>query len=238
MPNRPIKIMKETLELEIKENKVNEKIAGSEAIVRCLIEEGTEVLFGYPGGAIMPTYDALFDYEKELQHILVRHEQGATHAAQGYARTTGKVGVCIATSGPGATNLITGIADAMIDSTPLVCITGQVGSSLLGTDAFQETDVVGISMPVTKWNVQVTKAADIPDMLARAFYIAKSGRPGPVLVDITKDAQFELLKWRYEKCYGFRSYRPIPKQNKGKIKQAIELFNQAKKPLVLYTSKK
>ena len=161
MPNRPIKIMKETLELEIKENKVIEKIAGSEAIVRCLIEEGTEVLFGYPGGAIMPTYDALFDYEKELQHILVRHEQGATHAAQGYARTTGKVGVCIATSGPGATNLITGIADAMIDSTPLVCITGQVGSSLLGTDAFQETDVVGISMPVTKWNVQVTKAADI-----------------------------------------------------------------------------
>lgn len=225
--------MKETLELEQKENKVTEKIPGSEAIVRCLIEEGTEVLFGYPGGAIMPTYDALFDYEKELQHILVRHEQGATHAAQGYARTTGKVGVCIATSGPGATNLITGIADAMIDSTPLVCITGQVGSNLLGTDAFQETDVIGISMPVTKWNVQVTKAADIPDMLARAFYIAKSGRPGPVLIDITKDAQFELMEWGYKKCTGFRSYRPIPKQNNEKIKEAVELFNQAIKPLVL-----
>lgn len=225
--------MKERLETEKKGNKVIEKITGSEAIVRCLIKEGTEVLFGYPGGAIMPTYDALFDYENELKHILVRHEQGATHAAQGYARTTGKVGVCIATSGPGATNLITGIADAMIDSTPMVCITGQVGSNLLGTDAFQETDVVGISMPVTKWNVQVIKAVDIPDVLARAFYIAKTGRPGPVLVDITKDAQFELLEWRYEKCNGFRSYRPMPKQNNAKIKEAVELFNQAKKPLVL-----
>ena len=212
--------MKETLEIEKKDNKLVEKITGAEAIVRSLIEEGTEVLFGYPGGAIMPTYDALYDYENEIEHILVRHEQGATHAAQGYARTTGKVGVCIATSGPGATNLITGIADAMIDSTPMVCVTGQVGSSLLGTDAFQETDVVGISMPVTKWNAQVTKAAEIPNVLARAFYIAKSGRPGPVLVDITKDAQFELLEWRYEKCKGIRSYRPLPKPNNQKIKEA------------------
>ena len=225
--------MKDTLEIDRREKKVSEKIAGSEAIVRCLIEEGTEVMFGYPGGAIMPTYDALFDYENELKHILVRHEQGATHAAQGYARSTGKVGVCLATSGPGATNLITGIADAMIDSTPLVCITGQVGSSLLGTDAFQETDVVGISMPVTKWNVQVTKAAEIPDALARAFYIAKSGRPGPVLVDITKDAQFDLLEWSYKKCTGFRSYRPMPTPNSSSIAKAVELFNHATKPLVL-----
>ena len=161
------------------------KITGAQAVIECLLEEKVDTLFGYPGGAIMPIYDALYDFKKNINHILVRHEQGATHAAQGYARVSGKTGVCLATSGPGATNLITGIADAQIDSTPLVCITGQVASHLLGTDAFQETDVVGISTPVTKWNVQVTKAEEIPAALAKAFYIARSGRPGPVLVDIT-----------------------------------------------------
>lgn len=175
------------------------KLTGAQAVVQSLIKEGVDTIFGYPGGAIMPVYDALYDFRNELNHILVRHEQGATHAAQGYARASGKTGVCIATSGPGATNLITGIADAQIDSTPLVCITGQVSSDLLGTDAFQETDVVGISMPVTKWNIQVTKSEDIPKAIAKAFYIAGSGRPGPVLVDITKDAQFDTLDFSYKK---------------------------------------
>ncbi len=225
--------MGSVLEIEVKGSKHAEEVSGSEAIVRCLLEENTEVIFGYPGGAIMPTYDALYDYEDRLKHVLVRHEQGAVHAAQGYARTTGRVGVCIATSGPGATNLITGIADAMIDSTPLVCITGQVGSNLLGTDAFQETDVIGISMPVTKWNVQVTCAEDIPETIARAFYIAKQGRPGPVLVDITKDAQFDSVEWKYQKCTGFRSYLPIPNMDLNAIEIAARLFNMSKKPLVL-----
>jgi acetolactate synthase-1/2/3 large subunit len=210
------------------------KITGSEAVVKSLIAEGVDIIFGYPGGAIMPVYDAMYDYQEELKHILVRHEQGATHAAQGYARVSGKVGVCIATSGPGATNLITGIADAQIDSTPMVCITGQVHSHLLGTDAFQETDVVGISMPVTKWNVQVTKAEDIPEALAKAFYIAKSGRPGPVLVDITKDAQFGELEFEYKKCTKIRSYVPYPKVDQEKIKEAAVLINGAKKPYVLF----
>jgi acetolactate synthase-1/2/3 large subunit len=210
------------------------KITGSEAVVKSLIAEGVDIIFGYPGGAIMPVYDAMYDYQEELKHILVRHEQGATHAAQGYARVSGKVGVCIATSGPGATNLITGIADAQIDSTPMVCITGQVHSHLLGTDAFQETDVVGISMPVTKWNVQVTKAEDIPEALAKAFYIAKSGRPGPVLVDITKDAQFGELEFEYKKCTKIRSYVPYPKVDQVKIKEAAVLINGAKKPYVLF----
>lgn len=168
-----------------------ERISGSEALVRCLLAEGVDVLYGYPGGAIMPVYDELFKYQKEIHHVLTRHEQGATHAAQGYARISGRVGVAMATSGPGATNLITGIADAQIDSTPMVCITGQVFSHLLGSDAFQETDIVGISTPVTKWNHQITSAAEIPEVMAKAFYIAKSGRPGPVLIDITKDAQLE-----------------------------------------------
>jgi len=188
-----------------------ERISGAEAIIKCLIAEGVDILYGYPGGAIMPVYDELFKYQGKIHHVLTRHEQGAAHAAQGYARISGRVGVAMATSGPGATNLITGIADAQIDSTPIVCITGQVPSHLLGTDAFQETDIVGISTPVTKWNAQVTKAADIPEVMAKAFYIAKSGRPGPVLVDITKDAQFEEFDFKYEKCTAVRSYNPVPK---------------------------
>lgn len=210
------------------------RITGSEAVILSLIEEGVEVIFGYPGGNIMPIYDALYHYQdKKIRHILVRHEQGATHAAQGFARVTGKVGVAIATSGPGATNLITGIADALLDSTPMVCITGQVGAALLGTDAFQETDVIGISMPVTKWNVQVTKAEDIPGALAKAFYIARSGRPGPVVVDITKNAQFAEFDYEYKKCEGVRSYVPVPKVNLTSIDEAAALINSAKKPFVL-----
>ncbi len=212
----------------------NVEISGSEAVIRSLIEEGTEIIFGYPGGQIMPVYDALYDYRNALRHILTRHEQGAVHAAQGYARATGKVGVCLVTSGPGATNLITGIADAMIDSTPLVCITGQVASHLLGSDAFQESDVIGISMPVTKWNFQITSPDEIPSTLAQAFYIAASGRPGPVLIDITKDAQFGKLKYKYEKCHKIRSYIPEFPVNKDKLNQAAELINSAKKPFLLF----
>jgi len=209
-------------------------ITGAQAVVKCLLAENVEVMFGYPGGAIMPVYDALYDYQEELKHILTRHEQGAIHAAQGYARSSGRVGVCIATSGPGATNLITGIADAQIDSTPLVCITGQIHAHLLGSDAFQETDVVGISMPVTKWNCQITKAEDIPTVLAKAFYIAQSGRPGPVLVDITKDAQFGNVDFEYEKCNQIRSYVPNPKVDNLCVKEAAVLINEAKKPLVIF----
>lgn len=210
------------------------RISGSEAVVRSLMAEGVDVLYGYPGGAIMPVYDELYKFQNEIHHVLTRHEQGATHAAQGYARISGKVGVAMATSGPGATNLITGIADAQIDSTPMVCITGQVGSHLLGSDAFQETDIVGISTPVTKWNHQVTKASEIPEVIAKAFYIAKSGRPGPVLIDITKDAQFEEFDFKYEKCTGIRSYKPIPKTNPADIQAAADLINNAKKPLVVW----
>ena len=208
-------------------------IKGSEAIALSLIEEGVDLLFGYVGGAIMPVYDVLYDYQEQLQHVMVRHEQGAIHAAQGYARIARKPGVCLATSGPGATNLITGLADAMLDSTPLVCITGQVTSGLLGSDAFQETDVVGISMPVTKWNYQVTSADEIPEAIARAFFIARSGRPGPVLLDITKDAQQEDVDFSYEKITQIRSYTPYPKLDEKKIKIASELINSAKKPLIL-----
>jgi len=211
-----------------------ERISGSEAIVKCLIEEGVKIIYGYPGGAIMPVYDELYKYQDKIHHVLTRHEQGATHSAQGFARISGKVGVAIATSGPGATNLITGIADAQIDSTPMVCITGQVPSHLLGSDAFQETDIVGISTPVTKWNCQVTKAADIPEALAKAFYIAKSGRPGPVLVDITKDAQFEEFDFSYNKCSKIRSYNPIPKTKEGSIEAAAKLINAAKKPFIIW----
>lgn len=209
-------------------------LTGAQAVVETLIAEGAQLAFGYPGGAIMPIYDALYDVEEELTHILTRHEQGAVHAAQGFARATGKVGVCMATSGPGATNLLTGIADAQIDSTPLVCITGQVHSSLLGTDAFQETDVIGISMPVTKWNYQITRAEEIPEVLAKAFYIAKSGRPGPVLIDITKDAQFGSLTFDYEPFTKLRSYVPKPKLNSTKLTEAAELINSAKKPFILF----
>lgn len=211
-----------------------ERITGSEAVIRCLIEEGVDILYGYPGGAIMPVYDELYKFQDQITHVLTRHEQGAAHAAQGYARISGRVGVAMATSGPGATNLITGIADAQIDSTPLVCITGQVFSSLLGSDAFQETDIVGISTPVTKWNCQVTKASEIPGALAKAFYIAKSGRPGPVLVDITKDAQQGELDFKYEKCKGVRSYKPVPDTDLEAVAKAAELINNAKKPLIVW----
>jgi acetolactate synthase-1/2/3 large subunit len=209
-------------------------ISGAEAVIRCLLAEGVDLIYGYPGGAIMPVYDELYKFQDDLHHVLTRHEQGATHAAQGYARTSGKVGVAIATSGPGATNLITGIADAQIDSTPMVCITGQVGSHLLGSDAFQETDIIGISTPVTKWNYQVTEAKEIPEILARAFYIARSGRPGPVLVDITKDAQFGMLDFEYKPCTGIRSYKPVPTLDQSQVAAAAEAINKAKKPLIVW----
>ena len=208
-------------------------MTGAEAVIHSLLKENVDTIFGYPGGAIMPIYDALYDFRNQIQHILVRHEQGAVHAAQGYARVSGKPGVCFATSGPGATNLLTGIADAQIDSTPLVCITGQVTSALLGSDAFQETDVVGISMPVTKWNVQITDAAEIPEAIARAFYIATSGRPGPVLIDITKDAQFSKAPFSYQKCHKIRSYLPVPKASRGSLEEAAALINNSRKPLIL-----
>jgi acetolactate synthase-1/2/3 large subunit len=211
------------------------EVSGSVALLEALIAEGVDTIFGYPGGAIMPIYDALFDYNDKLNHILVRHEQGGIHAGQGYARTSGKVGVVFATSGPGATNLVTGLADAQIDSTPLVCITGQVFAHLLGTDAFQETDVINITTPVTKWNYQVTDATEIPEVIAKAFYIAKSGRPGPVLIDITKNAQIQKFNYEgYTKCDHIRSYRPKPIVRPQYIQQAAELINQAKKPFIIW----
>lgn len=216
-----------------KEKTKTKTVTGSEALLMCLIEEDVNLIFGYPGGAIMPVYDLLYQYADKLKHILTRHEQGAAHAAQGYARVTGQTGVCFATSGPGATNLITGIADAQIDSTPMVCITGQVPSHLLGTDAFQETDVMGISMPVTKWNYQVTRAEEIPEAIARAFYIANSGRPGPVLIDITKDAQFGSMDFTYQRCEKIRSYHPYPILDETKVDEAAQLINEAKKPYLL-----
>ncbi len=214
---------------------VTKEITGSEALLEALLIEGVDIIFGYPGGAIMPIYDALFDYGDKLNHILVRHEQGGIHAGQGYARTSGKVGVVFATSGPGATNLVTGLADAQIDSTPLVCITGQVFAHLLGTDAFQETDVINITTPVTKWNYQVTDANEIPEAIAKAFYIARSGRPGPVLVDITKNAQVQKFNYKgYAPCNHIRSYRPKPIVRAKYIQQAADLINQAKKPFVIW----
>jgi len=211
------------------------EITGSEALMKALIAEGVETIFGYPGGAIMPIYDALYDYMDQLDHVLVRHEQGGIHAGQGFARTSGKVGVVFATSGPGATNLVTGLADAMIDSTPLVCITGQVFAHLLGTDAFQETDVINITTPVTKWNYQITDANEIPGVMAKAFYIAKSGRPGPVLIDITKNAQLQKFNFEgYTSCNHIRSYRPKPIVRKEYVEAAADLINQAERPLVLF----
>lgn len=211
------------------------QLTGSQAVLEALIHEGVDTVFGYPGGAIMPIYDALYDYNDRLKHILVRHEQGGIHAAQGYARTSGRVGVAFATSGPGATNLVTGLADAMIDSNPIVCITGQVFASLLGTDAFQETDVINITSPVTKWSYQVTEASEIPTALAKAFYVASTGRPGPVLIDITKNAQIELFDYLgYEKCTHIRSYRPAPIVRKEYIQKAAEVINSANKPFVLF----
>ncbi|HUH28211.1 biosynthetic-type acetolactate synthase large subunit [Gelidibacter sp.] len=224
----------QTLNKEEKTTTTTMRISGSEAIIRCLIAEGVDILYGYPGGAIMPVYDELYKFRDQIHHVLTRHEQGATHAAQGYARISGKVGVAIATSGPGATNLITGIADAQIDSTPMVCITGQVASHLLGSDAFQETDIIGISTPVTKWNHQISKASQIPEVIAKAFYLARSGRPGPVLIDITKDAQFEEFDFSYEKCKGVRSYNPVPKTDIDDVKAAALLINSAKKPFIVW----
>ncbi len=210
-------------------------ISGSVAVLEAFLAEGVSTIFGYPGGAIMPIYDALYDYQEKLHHILVRHEQGATHAAQGYARSSGEVGVVFATSGPGATNLVTGLADAMIDSTPMVCVTGQVFAHLLGTDAFQETDVINITTPVTKWNYQVTDATEIPAVLAKAFYIARSGRPGPVLIDITKNAQIQKFDYEgYTKCDHVRSYRPAPIVRKEYIAAAAKLINEAEKPFVIF----
>ncbi|MAS51601.1 MAG: acetolactate synthase 2 catalytic subunit, partial [Flavobacteriales bacterium] len=215
-----------------KENKIK-KVTGAEAVVLSLLEEGVSKVFGYPGGAIMPVYDEFYKYRDQIKHILVRHEQGAAHAAQGEARVNNIAGVAIATSGPGATNLITGIADAQIDSTPLVCITGQVASHLLGTDAFQETDVMGISSPVVKWSFQVTRAEEIPWAIAKAFYIANSGRPGPVLIDITKDAQFAELDFNYKKCEFVRSYNPKVEINLDQVKEAAQAINGAKKPMMI-----
>jgi len=210
-------------------------ISGSEAVLKALITEDVKTIFGYPGGAIMPIYDALYDYNDRLKHILVRHEQGAIHAAQGFARSSGEVGIVFATSGPGATNLVTGLADAMIDSTPLVCITGQVFAHLLGSDAFQETDIINITTPVTKWNYQITDPSEIPSVLAKAFYIAKTGRPGPVLIDITKNAQLQKFDYEgYTKCDHIRSYRPKPIIRKEPIIEAAALINAAKKPFVIF----
>ena len=210
-----------------------EKITGAEALIKSLIAEGVDLVFGYPGGAIIPVYDKLYDYPDQLKHILVRHEQGATHAAQGYARVTGRPGVVIVTSGPAATNVITGVSDALMDSTPLVVITGQVASSFLGSDAFQETDVVGITQPITKWAVQIRRAEDIPAAVARAFYIANSGRPGPVVLDIAKDAQNGLLEWKHEKCNYIRSYIPYPKINDNDIQKVADMINAAERPMII-----
>ena len=210
-----------------------EKISGSEALIRSLLAENVKTIYGYPGGAIMPVFDCLYDYKDQIRHILVRHEQGATHAAQGHARVSGEVGVVLVTSGPAATNIITGVTDAMIDSTPLVVITGQVSSSLLGTDAFQETDVVGITQPVTKWSYQIRHADDIAGAVARAFYIARTGRPGPVVLDLAKDAQQGMTEFEYKECNYIRSYIPYPKVNGEEIKKAAELINAAQKPFLL-----
>ena len=208
-------------------------MTGSQALLESFLIEGVDTIFGYPGGAIIPVYDALYDYRDRLRHILVRHEQGAVHAAQGYARVSGRVGVCLVTSGPGATNTVTGLADALMDSTPLVLVTGQVGSELLGTDAFQETNFVGITQAVTKWNCQVKRAEDIPAAIAKAFYVARSGRPGPVVVDITKDAQCSVAPFRYKKLVSIRSYVPVPQPDPACIEEAARLIDEAQRPLVM-----
>ena len=209
------------------------EITGSEALFRALLQEGVDTIFGYPGGAIMPAYDALYDFRDRIRHVLVRHEQGASHAAEGYARATGRAGVCLVTSGPGATNLVTGIADAMLDSVPLVCITGQVHKSFLGTDAFQETDVMGITMPVTKWNYQVTDASEIPYIISKAFFIAQSGRPGPVLIDITKNAQVDKAPYHYEKVTSVNNFKAFPPVDEAEVESAAKLINEAERPYML-----
>ncbi len=212
---------------------MSEKITGAEALIKSLIAEGVDRVFGYPGGAIIPVYDKLYDYTNELKHILVRHEQGATHAAQGYARVSGRTGVVIVTSGPAATNVITGLSDALMDSTPMVVITGQVASSFLGSDAFQETDVVGITQPITKWAYQIRRSEDIPWAVARAFYIANSGRPGPVVLDLAKDAQVGMLEWSHTKCDFIRSYIPYPEINQDDVQAVADLINAAERPMIL-----
>ena len=208
-------------------------ITGSEALMRSLEYEGVETIFGYPGGAIMPVFDALYDHRERLNHILVRHEQGAAHAAQGFARVSGKVGVCLVTSGPGATNTITGIADAMIDSTPIVVIAGQVGAGFLGTDAFQEVDLVGVTQPITKWSYQIRRAEDVAWAVSRAFYIARSGRPGPVVLDFTKNAQVDQTEYEPVTVDFIRSYDPDPEIDRKAIGDAVALINESKKPFVL-----
>ena len=227
-----------TAEVEEQQAKVEapELMNGSHALIRSLIEEGVDTIFGYPGGAIMPVYDAIYDYQDKVNHILVRHEQGAGHAAEGYARSSGRVGVCLVTSGPGATNLVTAIADAIIDSTPMVCVIGQVAMHLLGTDAFQETDVIGVTMPITKWNYQITSADEIPEVMAKAFYIAKSGRPGPVLIDITKNAQQEMMTrpFKYSCCEKLISYHPRLSPKREQVEKAAKLINEAKRPFLLF----
>ena len=221
------------LESDQKKSAKGITVTGAEAVVLSLIAEGVDTIFGYPGGAIMPVYDALYHYMDQINHVLVRHEQGATHAAQGYARASNETGVCLATSGPGATNLVTGIADAMIDSTPMVCLCGQVSRSLLGSDAFQETDIIGITMPISKWSYQVTRAEDIPSAIAKAFFIANSGRPGPVVIDICKNAQVESFEFSYKKCEKIRSYTPAPEISETAIDAAARMINEAKKPFIL-----
>ncbi len=228
-------IAEELLEKEVSTQTPETFITGSKALMECLLAESVDTIFGYPGGAIMPVYDALYDYMDRINHILVRHEQGASHAAEGYARSSGRVGVCMATSGPGATNLVTGIADAIIDCTPMVAITGQVASNLLGTDAFQETDVIGITAPVCKWNYQITRADEIPEIMAKAFYIAMAGKPGPVLIDITKDAQIGMMTkpFEYKKIDKLPGYHPRIKPKAEQVQKAAELINSAKKPYIL-----
>lgn len=223
-----------TAVVDMKPQKKEKRIVtGAEALILCLIEEGVDVMFGYPGGAIMPVYDALYDYQDKIKHVLVRHEQGASHAAEGYARIKHKPGVCLVTSGPGATNLVTGLADAMMDSTPMVCISGQVPKSLLGTDAFQETDVVGVTMPVTKWSYQITDASEVPEVIAKAFYIANTGRPGPVMIDMTKNAQFGTLEFEYSKSPKIKTYWPKPKAKLTHVEAAAKLINECKRPYLL-----
>lgn len=209
------------------------KMTGSQAVMESLLAEGVDVIFGYPGGAIMPVYDALYDYREKIRHILVRHEQGAGHAAEGYARLTGKPGVALVTSGPGATNLVTAITDAMLDSVPIVCITGQVAASLLGSDAFQEADVIGITTPITKWNYQITNASEVSEVFAKAFHIARTGRPGPVLIDITKNAQFDMMEFSYNKKVEITGYQPNTTPNERQIEMAADLLNKAKRPFML-----
>ncbi len=211
----------------------NNRITGAEGLIKSLLCEGVDLVFGYPGGAIISVYDKLYDYRDQLKHVLVRHEQGAIHAAQGYARITGRPGVVIVTSGPGAANVVTGLSDAIADSTPLVVITGQVASAYLGTDAFQETDVVAMTQQITKWSIQIRHADDIPDAVARAFYIASTGRPGPVVIDIAKDAQIGMMEWNHDVCNYIRSYNPDPDLSTDDVEDVARMINEAERPIIV-----